>query len=369
MTTHGWMLVCVTLLAAPCAAHAQTATTDQRARPEQVKPEDAQTPAPVPRRARPMRKPIIDLRALARDRRPGQVMPGDPTPLTSPIPELAPLPAAPAAPSTVRVEPGPPDGPIDLPESAPVRKPVVSAPANDPPAPMPAEPPRSAPVQPEPEPIAPAPVTPSAIEAAPPVPPAVPTVQVVPVAPAAPAAAESAPVPAAPADPEPVAPIAPPPAPATRLDGVILADLEPALSLGPAALRIERRSGSTQWRSADTGPSTPWTSFSPGDQTTGRIEIRAGIDADAEIIVDDRVALRLSRLGRAVVERSNERSGASSVSITLARGTIELRPLTPPTSPELIARIKTPDQSFGVTGPVRVEYDAFAGTRRRVGNP
>lgn len=374
MTTHGWMLVCVTLLGQPLAAHAQPAENDPSAQPEQARSQEAPAPAPSPRRARSIRKPIIDLRALARDRRPGQVMPGDPTPLSSPIPELAPLPPAAPAPSPVRVEPGPPDGPIDLPESAPIRKPILNVPANEPAATPSAAPAPQIAAQPDPAPAAitpipvPVPVPVPAQEPVPPPPaaidpaPVVPNVQVVPVAPA----------PADPVQPDPAPASAPVPveasAPISKPENVIVAELEPALNFGPAALRVERRTGATQWRSADAGATVPWTSISPGDSATGRFEIRAGIDADAEIIVDDRVVVRLSRLGRAIIERSNERGGSSLVSVALARGTIEIAPLDPAAPRQLFARVKTPDQSFGVAGPVRVEYDAFSGTRRRAVN-
>lgn len=353
MNRHGWVLVSATMIGLTGAVHAQSSQSDQQGKPAQ-----ADQPAPPPpHRARAIRKSIIDLRAMARERRFGQVLPGDPTPLTSAVPGQAPAnqPQSPAATSGVRVEPGPPDGPIDLPESVMARKPVINAPA-----------PEQGPSTPQPLTSAPAPAPARDAEPAP----AQPNVQVVPVAPAAPEAV-AVPAPAQPAVAEPVvaaSPVVPAPPAAPTLDGVILTAAEPSLGAAPADVRVERRVGGVQWRNAD-APGSAWQSPSASDRISGRIEVRAGIDAEAEFIVDERVVVRVTRLGRAIIERSNERVGSSSVSVTLARGAIEVRSLNTPAEPALIARIKTPDQSFAIAGALRVEYDAFAGTRRRIVNP
>ncbi len=134
-------------------------------------------------------------------------------------------------------------------------------------------------------------------------------------------------------------------------------------------MRVERAS-TAQWRVAEVG--SPWATPTPGEQLSSRIEVRAGIDADAEFIIDERIVVRLTRLGRAVIERAATTRGEVP-HVTLARGGLEIRPLSTPGAsdqpPAMIALVKTPDQSFGVTGGVRVDYDAFSGTRRRVVNP
>ena len=79
-------------------------------------------------------------------------------------------------------------------------------------------------------------------------------------------------------------------------------------------------------------------------------------------------------LGRATIERCVEPRGATSVGVGVTRRAVEIRPVgaavaTGGASPQMFARVRTPDQVFGLTGPLRVEYDAFSGTKRRVVNP
>ena len=60
-------------------------------------------------------------------------------------------------------------------------------------------------------------------------------------------------------------------------------------------------------------------------------------------------------------------AGGSAVSVSLTRGAAEVTPISE--TSQMFARIHTPDADFGLAGPVRVEYDAFTGTHRKVVNP
>ncbi len=155
----------------------------------------------------------------------------------------------------------------------------------------------------------------------------------------------------------------------TLVDGVVLTQVPMALSTGGASVRLESISGDgagVQWRVGD----GPWTTPSAGQTADGRVEVRAGLDAQAVLVVDGTAQLRVSRLGRATIERCAEPRAASSVSVQVLRGAVEIRPLGEAAATgQMFARVRTPDQGFGLTGPLRVEYDAFTGTRRRVVNP
>jgi hypothetical protein len=122
-----------------------------------------------------------------------------------------------------------------------------------------------------------------------------------------------------------------------------------------------------QWRTGTGAWSTP----TPGQSVDGKIEIRAGIEADVRVIIDNTVELTIARLGRVIIERSAEIGGGAMPAVTLARGAVEVRPVKARAqdATDAYVRVRTPDQTFGVRGPMRVEYDAFSGTRRLAINP
>ena len=87
------------------------------------KPDDkTRVTQPTVRRTRPVRKSVVDLEAQARERRPGQVMPGDPPPYAA---------GAPAPTPRIQTRP---DGTLDLPSAASPAGAVVTPSATDAPA-------------------------------------------------------------------------------------------------------------------------------------------------------------------------------------------------------------------------------------------
>lgn len=339
---------------------------------------------------------MVDLDAMAKDRRPGQVMPGDPSPMggvatkvpTGNAGAIAGVPTAADKPVTVAsLEQNANKPQIKLPDTAPYNKPVLKPVGDSGARPdvlngtMPA---------PEPEPVveskmvenvtaptpAPAPV---AAVAAPVAERVVPVVEAAPVVePAASVAAvpvpqrvepkiaqkmiERAPVPAA-----PVGAVVPVPASAL-VDGVVMMQVPSALSTSGASVRVESITGDAagvQWRIGN----GPWTTPTVGQTAEGKIEVRAGLDGQVVLVVDGLAELRVTRLGRATIERCTESRGATSVGLGVTRGAVEVRPvgaaLQEGARGQMFARVRTPDQVFGLVGPLRVEYDAFSGTKRR----
>lgn len=322
-------------LCAPIAAIAQPATTPHT------------DPLPAGRKVRPVRLPIIDLQALAKDRRPGQVMPGDPSPVNKPV------------------EPPPPVQPPAAPALSAAPTPVAAAPIEQPTTPPPPAP-------------APAPRPVAAASGAQPIststePPPHPMTQ------AAPVPASETAVPASPtrskelkqgvastvlAASNPRAPESEAAAASTAaLDRLIVADLGSPATIGPAEVRVISVTGQdVQWRIGE----GPWTSPADGQTATGAIQVRAGLDADLVLQLSTGARLHVARLGRITIQQETDSDGASAPGIIISRGAIEiLGPDTASAPGPIIARVRTPDQSFGVRGNLRVEYDAFSGTRRR----
>ncbi len=310
-----------------------------------------------------VRRPLIDLEAQARHLRDGQIVPGQPNPNPNPRP----APAAAAVPPSA----GPADDTlIDLPSSTPRPAPAASAP----PAPP-------APVEP-----APAPTSPSE-----------------PIAAIAGGTDTLGSGPAA-VDERSLAAVSPEGAPAVRdqrieqeaprprrtpsasadaggaggsararaSEPLNLGRSDDVAALGPARARVLRVSGGpgVEWRAGDGG----WMPIEPGASAAGRVEVRAGLDGDAELLVDDRLVVRVDRLARLSIELAQERDGTSSVHIALARGTVHLLP-PPGGAPAIpgwssaLARVRTPDRDLVITRAGAVTYDAFTGARVRDAAP
>ena len=372
-TIAAWMVAGLAVAACALPARAQTtpATDDLKRTP--VLP----TPIP-PKRVRSVRAAVVDLGQMAKDRRPGQVMPGDPAPMGAAAPKPiveesanvamsqkpgAPIPVPSAAEST-RVKES-----VKLPDTAPANKPVLK-----PSIETQARPEVLGGTRPEPLP------EPSAVPPPPPSQPApvmepasvvAPQVQIAPeepsVAPARPRAAL-----------EPAKPDRPEVGGIVLVEGVVLNQIPAALATGPAKVRVESiggiaGAGGVQWRTGG----GEWKNPSVGETVEGVVEVRAGLDSELVLIVDDLAKVSVARLGRASFERCSEKGGVTTVGLRVDRGAVEVRPFGTGASGlggsggpgEMFARVRTPDQSFGLTGPLRVEYDAFSGTRRRVVNP
>ena len=399
MATMAWMGAAVMMLAAD-AAMAQAASKDEPKGQTGMAP----IPATLPKRVRSVRKSVIDLDAMAKDRRPGQVMPGDPGPMGG------------VSMMRVRGETGVPSAGVETNVSKPVTAASLEQNATKPTIKLPDTAPYTKPVL---KPVGDSAARPEVLGGAMPAPEAAgvpetvvvetpvveraPVVAAAEVAPAVEAAPISAPVITAPVIAAPViaAPVIA--APAERVavavvtapvvervepkvaekaiertpvaggalvDGVVMAQLPSALSTGGASVRVESITGDgagVQWRIGD----GPWTTPTVGQTAEGKIEVRAGLDAQVVLVVDGLAQLRVTRLGRATIERCTEARGATSVGVGVTRGAVEVRPVgaAAGSSPQMFARVRTPDQVFGLTGAMRVEYDAFSGTRRRVVNP
>lgn len=353
-----------------------------------------------------VRRAVIDLEAMAKERREGQILPGDPSPggvagATVDLPDTG-------APNTgALVEPAPVPVPIRRslePTLKPAPRPTpaqpeaatstakvivpdapVAAPAGDAgedPLPELAAPEMSATNQAD---------TPQPVRVSEPVEVSEPKVAVEPEVSAAtpapvtaPATAHAATIPAM--DPAPTT------VPA-RTHVVVATDIQPsridtatdasgktisveppAVSvLGPVKARVIRTSGAgVEWRSGD----TDWSSIPPDAQATGRVEVRAGLDGDTLLVVEDHVEIRIGRLARAVIETAGEADGTKSVHVTLSRGLVEVRLVGGASGGQgggqgggdggwsrWVARVRTPDRGVVVMAPSSVEYDAFSGTR------
>lgn len=318
--------------------------------------EAGQPSTPPVRKSRSVRKPVVDLEGMAKERRAGQVMPGDPAPYRPATPAKAD--AAPEAPTIIENVPTTdahvpaapiaamgeaPASDLTLPNTVPWNRPVLrpqadgtmrdmnTRPVEVGAAPMPAEVVKA---------LEDAPLAATDVGAT--------TTKVI-------ARAESRPQVGG----------------VTLVDGSVLSVLPSSLGTAPAKVRVESVSGdpgSVQWK----GAGEAWRTPVQGDMLESVVEVRAGLDAQLVLVVDDKVQVRISRLGRAMIERSMEAGGATSVSVTVARGAAEVRSIPSPSAADptqMFARVRTPDQNFGLVGPLRVEYDAFTGTRRRVVNP
>jgi hypothetical protein len=102
-----------------------------------------------------------------------------------------------------------------------------------------------------------------------------------------------------------------------------------------------------------------WRPLVAGDVATGQFEIRSGVDGEAVVSVDGRVAVRVTPLSRVAVARRG--ADSSDPMITIERGAIEL--LAAIAEP-VQSWICTPDRTAGFASlpGVRIGYSAFSGT-------
>lgn len=316
---------------------------------------------PIVRPAGVLRRPLIDLEALAKARRDGQVMPGDIGPMpaagasqpaapitesvkvskTAPVESKGSLeraaPPAPAATTTSRVEVARSNDPAsdadELPAVPAVTTEVVQKPARDPAIDAIAKP---AAVN-----VEEAPRTSARIEETRP---HIAALRTTPATPVTDAPASGQATPSTPVMPAPVK----------------------VASLGPAKVTPLRTSGGegTEWRFG----AEAWSSVPMGKTVDSRVEVRAGLDGDVTFDIDGHAQVRVSRLARVAIERAMETDGSSSVHLTLTRGLIEVRGTAAGHDgwAAHIARIKTPDRMLLITGPSSIEYDAFSGTKVRL---
>lgn len=319
------------LLLGAMPVHAQTPSTSA-AKPQVTRPT---TPAAqAVRRGRPYKRPLVDLEKQARERRPGQVLPGDP-----PREQFAP--------------------PMIEPKAAPIAEPPapVAAPAGDATrdattgqilkeAPTPVDPnngPRGgSPANGSDPAPKPPPAEPDSLEAG----------------------------------------VTPVPGSATASAGELaVAPREAAQSsaaIAPSALGAAARSTATVYSIANrpvdadvrVTSAAPrdiewrpeggaWRPLAAGEVATGQFEIRSGVDGEAVVSVDGRVAVRVTPLSRVAVARRG--ADSNDPMITIERGAIEL--LAAIVEP-VQSWICTPDRTAGFASlpGVRIGYSAFSGT-------
>lgn len=252
-------------------------------------PDPGTTVKPVPVQ-QSQHKPPVDLEQQAKERRPGQVLPGDAPPASQGASSTAAvIPAAPTKPA-----------PIPLPET------TQSASANAAP--------------------------PTAV-----------------VATAAPKAEVQRPKMVEP-----------------RMDAGVVASPPSPSGYSSSRVRVlQAGSGTAEWRAQVGG----WQPISTDQTAESRVEVRAGLDSDVVLAVDDMIQLRVGRLGRVTIERATEPDGSTTVSLILGRGAIDVMPLpgaNNQSASKWLARVRSPDRSVALTSPAHLTYDAFAGTRVRV---
>lgn len=313
------------------------------------------------RRGRVIRRPVIDLEKQATQRRPGQVLPGDPppekfsapmqepakpaaaAPLLSPSPEMAAPRAGDRDASTGRTMKAAPSPLVPEQAGAAAPAPVPSADQAPSRAPSPA---------PEQEaPVAPPPPAPAAATAP------APASQVDDAGAhegarsAANSSEDTAPAPV-----KVVArPVGTPPTPASPRPQAFAT----ARAGSPASVRVESLDGTTglQWRGLGDQPG-PWTDAPLNASDQGRIEVRTGLDAIATLRLNEQVTVRIAPLSRVVVESSID---THRPMLAISRGSVEVIEVAGVEG----TLVRTPDLPAGM--PVqpgsRVAYSAFTGMR------
>jgi len=323
------------VLAGAVPVHAQ-ASSASTASTQATRPGGAAA-QPV-RRGRPYKKPLVDLERQARERRPGQVLPGDP-----PREQFAP--------------------PMLEPKAAPVSEPPapVAAPAGDgtrdattgqmlKEAPTPIDPNTGSrggrPAHgSEPAPQKPA-TEPEALEAG-----------LTPVPGSATASAGEVPV----APPE----SAQSPAVTPNTTGAAAQSTATVYSIANQPVDAAIRAVSSSAKDVELRPAGgAWRPLVAGDEATGQFEVRTGVDGEAVVSVDGRVAVWVTPLSRVSIARRG--ADTSEAIITLERGAIELRATI---ADPVQSWIRTPDRTAGFASfpGVRIGYSAFSGTQ--IGQP
>lgn len=335
-------------------AQAQSSGTST-AKPQAAK---SSTPAARPvRRGRIYKRPLVDLEKQAHERRPGQVMPGDP-----PREKFAP-PPAPPAPHTPPVEQKaahePPPTPIAIPPNDATRDSSTGQMLKEPPTPVD---PNSGPRGGAPASVpTPSPATSPESEhshtasfesgLSP-----MPGSETASVGEAAVAPRDSLQTPTTVATGGP--------APAAQSTATVYSITnEPA----DASVRVVSAGASgAEWRALGGA----WRPLAAGDAATGRFEVRTGVDGHALIEFDGRVAVFVPPLSRITIAR---RSADSPEAVfTIARGAIELRAASgggEGGSQPVQSWVCTPDRTAGFESlpGVRIGYSAFSGTK--IGRP
>jgi hypothetical protein len=283
----------------------------------------AQSPAPTPtsnppaavkpvRRGRIVKQPVINLARQAAERRPGQVMPGDP-PLEKFAPPI-PAPALPAPPAPTLTTPPPPPTPAEIDLTTPTRDPTTGGSIK--PAPAPVEPgtgPRPSPKK------------------------------------------DSVPAPTPPPAPDALPLLRPPPARSPS------AGFAPSSPTTITLFRVDGETTGLLLRPAGGGPELSSPINTP---QTGRFEVFTGLDTEADFDLAGRAQVHIGRLSRITFDE--HAPGRPSVFVEL--GSIELRRIAPTQTGDITVR--TPDRPNGQAfpGSAKITYSAFSGTRVEPGS-
>ncbi len=335
------MVVVLGLVGAAQAMPAQPAGTTSR-----------QPGKPV-RRGKPVKQPVIDLAKQAMDRRPGQVLPGDPPPEKFAAPMKAP--ATEVKPGMVTPPMPTPTGPSEEGKDGTTGRLIKPAPAPVNPDAGPRMAPKGAEVaKPEAQPATKptVPQVPSAPEPAPQKPESDKTPIDLPKV----AADDVASTPAS---------LVVLRAPAGRAGG----KAQPVYTWQNARVAIARVEGDAagvQWRALGDGVEV-WRTAEPGASAEGRFEIRTGLNTEVVVEVESvggRVEVRVGRLSRVRVEEAAASGPAMAQrpSVRVDHGSVELG-LVGGEGVETLMR--SPDRSGGFTtnAGARVSYSAFRGTK------
>lgn len=335
---------------------------------------------------RPIKDPIVNLDLLAKQSRPGAVVPGsappapkltpaaspvvpaaapNPVPATAPVPaaapaaEPAPMPTAAPAPAPIEPAPAPIVPAVTKPVEPPPAEPVAVTPASAPapsPAPAPIEPaPAAAPVETkvvEIKPAEPAPVA-APVAASP-----EPTPSVTPIP-------EPAPQPPAPSTPvaEPIPAVVPAAAAPDVADPVKALRMQ--MKAEPVSVRITACAGGegqVQGRVIENGVAREWTNLGAGLEGDGIIDLRTGAGGEAQIVVDGQATVIVGPISRVTIKKqtiTSEAGEASRLFVDLQRGRATVWPLTPGVQ----VNVTTPTELVVVREKTMVRFDSAAGTR------
>lgn len=289
-------------------------------------------PTKTVRRGKTVRQPVIDLEKQAMERRPGQVLPGDPPPekFAAPLADPAaakpgqapPMPVATELPSEGK------DGTTGQPLKAapvPVDPAAGPRPASKPVAkPAPAEPPKAAEPEPANEP---------AID-----------------------------LPKAAAD--ELQMLKDPTERAANSSGTAADALYSWQPTNVVVTGITGDAGGFQWRQADQ-PDAPWQSAGPGWTSDGRFQIRTGLGTEVTVLVGGSVEVKVRRLSRVTIEQAAALGSAPSQvpSVRVDHGSVELMPVESGASAATLVRSPDRADGFASSAGEKVTYNAFKGTR------
>lgn len=133
---------------------------------------------------------------------------------------------------------------------------------------------------------------------------------------------------------------------------------------------VEGSISNVQWRSLSAhgqAMETDWTTPMIGEERTGAIEVRTGVGTAVRVRLDEWSIAEIDRMSRVTIRpgAAAEGFGASPARVELNRGRVHLRAAEMGRAPS--ATIVTPDQVFEMQSAGTIDYSAFVGSRRMMG--